>query len=64
MAEKLFTIIVERDEDGVYIGQVKELPGCHTQAFSLDVLMSRLAEAIDVYRAEETRGRVEEVLGC
>lgn len=40
-----FTVIVERDEDGYYVGTVAELKGCHTQAKSLDKLMERIKEA-------------------
>ena len=41
-----FNVILERDEDGYYIASVPELPGCHTQARSLDKLMDRIREAI------------------
>jgi predicted RNase H-like HicB family nuclease len=30
-----FTVIIERDEDGVLIGSVPQLKGCHTQAKSI-----------------------------
>ena len=43
-----FSVIVERDEDGYYVATVPELPGCHTQAKSLDTLMKRVREAIDL----------------
>ena len=41
-----FNVIIERDEDGYYVGSVPELRGCHTQAKSLDKLMGRIKEAI------------------
>ena len=41
-----FSVIVERDEEGYYIGTVPELRGCHTQARSLDKLLLRINEAI------------------
>ena len=41
-----FHVIIERDEDGYLVGEVPELPGCHTQAKSLDQLMKRIEEAI------------------
>jgi predicted RNase H-like HicB family nuclease len=44
-----FAVIVERDEDGYYIASVPELPGCHTQAKTLDELMKRVREAIEAY---------------
>ncbi len=43
-----FDAIVERAEDGYYVASVPALRGCHTQANSLDVLMSRIQEAIQL----------------
>ena len=43
-----FDVVVERDEDGYYVASVPALRGCHTQARSLDELMSRVREAIEV----------------
>ena len=44
-----FTIVVEQGEDGYILGDVVELPGCHTQAKTLDELMKRVREAISLY---------------
>ncbi len=41
-----FNVIIERDAEGYYVASVPELPGCHTQAKSLDTLMKRVQEAI------------------
>lgn len=43
-----FHVVIERDEAGYYVASVPELPGCHTQAKSLDKLMVRIREAIDL----------------
>ncbi len=43
-----FSVIVERDEDGYYVASVPELRGCHTQARSLDKLIERVKEAIEL----------------
>lgn len=40
------TVVIEKDEDGYYVGSVPALPGCHTQAQSIDQLLERLREAI------------------
>jgi predicted RNase H-like HicB family nuclease len=45
---KEFNVIIERDEEGYYIASVPELQGCHTQARSLDELMERIREAIEL----------------
>ena len=39
-------LVVENDEAGYYVASVPELPGCHTQAKTLDELMVRVKEAI------------------
>jgi predicted RNase H-like HicB family nuclease len=41
-----FSVVIERDEDGFYVASVPALPGCHTQARSLDEVMDRIREAI------------------
>lgn len=41
-----FTIVIERDEDGYFIGTAPQLKGCHTQAKSMDELVERMKEAI------------------
>jgi len=41
-----FNVVIERDEEGYLVASVPSLPGCHTQARSLDELMLRVQEAI------------------
>ena len=43
-----FDVIVERDSDGYFVASVPSLPGCHSQANSLDELMTRIREAIEL----------------
>lgn len=43
-----FNVIIEHDSDGYFIASVPELKGCHTQAKSLDILMERIREAIEL----------------
>lgn len=50
---KEYTVIIEKDEDGWYVSDVVELPGCHTQAKSMDALMERTREAIQAYLVTE-----------
>lgn len=57
-----FSVVVERDEDGYYIASVPELPGCHTQARTLDELTGRVKEAIELYLETEgtkAEGKIE-----
>ena len=48
-----FVVIVEKDADSVYVASVPELPGCHTQARTLDELAKRVKEAIEACLEEE-----------
>ena len=43
-----FDVIVERDAEGYYVASVPSLHGCHTQAKSLDELMVRVKEVIEL----------------
>jgi len=43
-----FNVIIERDAEGYYVGSVPALKGCHSQAKSLDELMVRIREAIEL----------------
>ncbi len=55
-----FNIIIEQDEDGIFVSEVIELPGCHTQAKNLDELLKRTKEAISLYlkcKKPELNGR-------
>jgi predicted RNase H-like HicB family nuclease len=50
---KTFTAYIEKDGD-YYIGIVPEIPGCHTQAKSLDELEKNLKEVTSLCLEELT----------
>jgi predicted RNase H-like HicB family nuclease len=43
-----FSVVIEKDEDGYFVASVPALRGCHTQAKSLDTLMKRIKEAVEL----------------
>jgi len=43
-----FDVVIERDEEGFYVASVPQIPACHTQARSLDEVMERIREAIEL----------------
>ena len=43
-----FNVIIEKDSDGYVVASVPALHGCHTQAKSLDTLMKRIKDAIEL----------------
>jgi predicted RNase H-like HicB family nuclease len=46
--KRQFNVVIERDAEGYYVATVPDLRGCHTQARSLDKLLSRIREAIEL----------------
>lgn len=43
-----FDVVIERDSEGNYVASVPQIPACHTQAQSLDEVMLRVREAIQL----------------
>jgi predicted RNase H-like HicB family nuclease len=43
-----FSVMIERDAEGYYIGTVPALRGCHSQTHSLDELVVRIREAVEL----------------
>lgn len=43
-----FKVLIEQDEDGLYVASVPELPGCYTQGKTLEEVRQRIKEAIEL----------------
>ncbi len=43
-----FNVIIEKDEDGWYVASVPEIQGCHTQGKTIEQVLERIKEAIEV----------------
>jgi len=50
-----YRFTVEEGEDGMLVGSVPELPGCHSQANDRKTLERRMKEAIDLYLEAQVR---------
>ncbi len=48
MSYREFNVVIERDTEDYYVASVPALRGCHTQAKSLDELMERIHEAVEL----------------
>ncbi len=55
-----FNVVIEHDCEGWYVASVPSLPGCHTQAKSLDELMERTREAIEPCLEEQQTGSTDQ----
>ena len=57
MATQAYHLKVERDEDGVFVGTVPELPGCVSQGDTESELLAHMEEAILLYLETRDAGR-------
>ena len=48
-----FYVIIERDEDGYYVGEVPQLRACYSQGKTLDELMANMREVIELCLEEQ-----------
>lgn len=44
-----YRVLIEQDEDGVFVAEVPSLPGCITQGWTRDEALTNSREAIAVY---------------
>lgn len=49
-----FYVVIERDEDGLYVGEAPSLAGCYSQGETLDELMQNMREVISLSLEEES----------
>jgi predicted RNase H-like HicB family nuclease len=43
-----YMVMIEQDEDGVFIAKVPDIPGCYTQGKNVEQAVERVKEAIQV----------------
>jgi len=43
-----FTVLIEQDEDGMYVATASNIQGCHTQGKTITQVLDRIKEAIEV----------------
>lgn len=43
-----FRVIIEQDEDGVFVASVPAIPGCHTQGYSYEETIKNIKEAMEL----------------
>ena len=52
-AKRNFTVVIEKDKDGWLVADVPELEACHTQAKTMDELLKRVKEVIELCLEEQ-----------
>lgn len=41
-------VVIERDEDGMYVGEVPQLKACYSQGETIDELMANMREVVEM----------------
>jgi predicted RNase H-like HicB family nuclease len=49
MPQYKYTVVVEQDEDGLYIASVPLLPGCYTQGETYEEALENIKDAIKLH---------------
>ena len=58
-----FYVVIERDEDGWYVGEVPQLKACYSQGSTIDELMQNIKEVIELCLEEEQEEYINEFVG-
>ena len=48
MKGKEFYVVIEKDEDGLYVGEVPKLKACYSRGETIDELMTNIREVIEM----------------
>ena len=61
MSQRDFYVLIEKDEDGFFVGEVPQLKACYAQGRTLDELMANMREVIALSLEDSTAavGQVE-----
>lgn len=46
MKTKQFTVYIEQDEDGMFVGSIPAVPSCHAEGKTQEEMMKNLAEVL------------------
>ncbi|MBI3733681.1 MAG: type II toxin-antitoxin system HicB family antitoxin [Chloroflexi bacterium] len=52
MSQRDFYVVIEKDEDGFFVGEVPQLKACYAQGRTLDELMANMREVIALSLAD------------
>ncbi len=63
MVNREFYVVIEKDEDGFFVGEVPQLRGCYTQGKTLDELMVNIKEVIEMCLEEQGDADLPEFVG-
>lgn len=63
-AKRDYYVVIERDEDGIYVGEAPQLSGCYSQGETIDELMRNMREVIELCLDElDDESEITEFIG-
>ncbi len=57
MVGREFYVVIEKDEDGFFVGEVPQLKCCYTQSKTLDERMTNIKEVIEMCLEDEVTAK-------
>ncbi len=58
-----FFVVIERDEDGLYVGEVPQLTACYSQGRTIDELLENMREVIALALEDQAEAQPVEFVG-
>ena len=58
-----FFVLIERDEDGLFVGEVPQLRACYSQGETIDELMANMREVIQLCLEADEQDPLPEFIG-
>ncbi len=62
-SKREFYVVIERDEDGLYVGEVPQLKACYSQGETIDELIKNIKEVIELCLEEKNHETISEFVG-
>ena len=64
MSKYNFTVIIEKDEDGMYVAEVPDMRGCYTQGTTIEEVLMNIKEVISLcLKTQKNEIRPLELIG-
>jgi predicted RNase H-like HicB family nuclease len=58
-----FPVVVETDEDGIYIVSCPTFKGCHSDGHTIDEALNNLREVIEICMEEQSAENINQFIG-
>jgi predicted RNase H-like HicB family nuclease len=63
LSKQDYSVVIERDENGLYVGEVPQLQACYSQGETIDERMTNIREVIELCLEEQPTSSQSEFVG-